>query len=126
MIQVIWQYEVKEGARTKFELAYGPGGMWSQLFSKAPGFRGTALLRDSGNPRRYLTVDSWDTEEQRNAMLAQLGEEYSALDSAFREWTEHEAEIGVYRILSEAIVRPRMATHKGKRDLRRRNPQGRR
>lgn len=126
MIQVIWQYEVKEAARSKFELAYGPGGMWSELFSKAPGFRGTVLLRDSANPSRYLTIDSWDTEEQRKAMLAERAEEYAALDSAFREWTEHEAEIGVYRILSEAMVRPRFATRKGKGEFRRRNPQGRR
>ncbi|HSB89558.1 MAG TPA: antibiotic biosynthesis monooxygenase [Anaerolineales bacterium] len=126
MIQVIWQYEVKEGARDRFELAYGPGGMWSELFSKAPGFRGTALLRDSGNPHRYLTIDSWDTEEQRKAVLAQRAEEISALESAFREWTERGAEIGVYRILSEAIVRPSIGAHRGKRDFRRRDPHGRR
>ncbi|HMK07738.1 MAG TPA: antibiotic biosynthesis monooxygenase [Anaerolineales bacterium] len=106
MIQIVWQYEVKEGCRSAFELAYGPGGAWSSLFGKCPGFRGTALLRDTSNPCRYLAVDSWDNEEDRQAMLAENREEHSALDSSFREWTESETRLGVFRLLAEATVRP--------------------
>ena len=121
MIQIVWQYEVKEEARSTFELAYGPGGAWSELFAKCPGFRGTALLRDTNNPRRYLTIDSWDSEAQRGAMLAKHGDEYSALDAAFREWTIREAEVGVYRILAEALVRPSINERRGKSGVRRRS-----
>jgi heme-degrading monooxygenase HmoA len=88
MIQVVWQYLVKEEARAKFELAYGPGGAWSDLFSTSPGFRGAALLRDTSDPRKYLTFDSWDSEADRQAMLAEHQDEYAALDAAFKEWTE--------------------------------------
>ena len=123
MIQIVWQYEVKEESRSKFELAYGPGGAWSELFAKCPGFRGTALLRDTNDSRRYLTIDSWDTEAQREAMLAEHGDEYSALDAAFREWTDHEAEVGVYRILADALVRPNISARRGKPGIRRRSTQ---
>ena len=124
MIQVVWQYQVKEESRSKFELAYGPGGAWSELFANCPGFRGTVLLRDTKDLRRYLTVDSWDTEVQRAAMLAEHADEYSALDAAFREWTIHEAEVGVYRILAEAMVRPSISTRRSKPASRRRGSRG--
>jgi hypothetical protein len=58
MIQIAWQYEVKEESRGRFELAYGPGGAWSTLFARAPGYRGTALLRDTQSPRKYMTIDA--------------------------------------------------------------------
>jgi heme-degrading monooxygenase HmoA len=121
MIQIVWQFEVKEDSQSMFELAYGPGGAWGELFAKCPGFRGTALLRDTKNPRRYLTIDSWDTEAQREAMLAEHGDKYRALDARFREWTIHEAEVGVYRILAEALVRPSISERRGKSGLSRRN-----
>lgn len=124
MIQIVWQYEVKEDSRSKFELAYGPGGAWSELFAKCTGFRGTVLLRDTKDPRRYLTIDSWETEAQRAAMLAEHADEYSALDSAFREWTIDEAEVGIYRILAEAMVRPSISKQKGKLGSGRRRSRG--
>lgn len=102
MIQIVWQYEVKEEFRAKFELAYGPGSAWSQLFGNSPGFRGTALLRDTHNPHRYLTLDSWDSEEHREASLKDQSDEYSSLDATFQEWTNAKVQVGVYKLLSEA------------------------
>jgi hypothetical protein len=96
MIQVVWEFVVKEEAQEQFERAYGPGGEWSRLFARHPGFHGTTLLRDTAHPRRYLTIDSWETWTHRERMLAQAGAEYSALDAAFAEWTESEAEVGVF------------------------------
>ena len=46
MVEIVWEFVVKEEARGQFELAYGPGGAWSKLFARCPGFRGTTLLRD--------------------------------------------------------------------------------
>jgi len=107
MIQIVWQYEVKEEFRGRFELAYGPGGAWSRLFDTSPGFRGTTLLRDTHNPCRYLTIDTWDTEEQRDAFLDEHKDEYCSLDAAFQEWTDAESQVGICRLLAEATVRPR-------------------
>jgi len=107
MIQIVWQYEVKESLRSKFELAYGPGGAWSQLLGSSPGYRGTVLLRHAHHPHRYLSVESWETEVQYQAFLKEHGDEYSSLDATFKEWTDVEVQVGVYRLLSEATVRPR-------------------
>jgi heme-degrading monooxygenase HmoA len=107
MIQIVWQYEVKETFRAKFELAYGPGGAWSQLFGASPGYRGTVLLRDTHHPRRYLSIDSWDAEDQYEAFLKVHRDEYSSLDATFQEWTDAETKVGIYKLLAEATVRPR-------------------
>jgi heme-degrading monooxygenase HmoA len=107
MIEIVWEFVVKEEARGQFELAYGPGGAWSKLFGRHPGYRGTTLLRDTKKPRRYLTIDFWDTGAQREQMLAERQAEYSNLDAAFGDWTESRTEVGILRVLAEATVHPR-------------------
>jgi len=108
MIEIVWEFVVKEEAQGQFELAYGPGGAWSKLFARCPGFRGTTLLRDTKNPRRYLSIDLWDTEAEREQMLAERKAEYSDLEAAFDEWTESRTEVGIFTVLAEATVRPRV------------------
>jgi len=107
MVEIVWEFVVKEEARGQFELAYGPGGAWSQLFARYPGFRGTTVLRGAKNPRRYLTIDLWDTEAQREQMLAERKAEYSNLEAAFADWIESKTEVGIFNVLAEATVRPR-------------------
>ncbi len=107
MIEIVWEFVVKEKAQGQFELAYGPGGAWSKLFAKGPGFRGTTLLHDTKNPRRYLVIDLWDTLAQREQILAERKEAYSDLNADFAEWTESKTEVGIFRVRAEATVRPR-------------------
>jgi heme-degrading monooxygenase HmoA len=114
MIEIIWEFVVKEEARGQFELAYGPGGAWSKLFARCPGFRGTTLLRDMKNPQRYLSIDFWDTVAQREQMLAERKAEYSNLDAAFADWTESKTEVGIFRVLAEATVHPRGRARRSK------------
>jgi heme-degrading monooxygenase HmoA len=106
MIEIIWEAIVKEEARGSFELAFGPGGAWSKFFAKSPGFRGTTLLRDIKDPRRYLTIELWDSEDQREQTLAERKSEFAELDNPFGGWTESRSEVGVFKSLAEAIVRP--------------------
>jgi len=114
MIEIVWEFVVKEEARGQFELAYGPGGAWSKLFARCPGFRGTTLLRDMKNPRRYLTIDFWDTVAQREQVLAERKAEYSNLDAAFADWTESKTEVGIFGVLAEATVHPRGRARRSK------------
>jgi heme-degrading monooxygenase HmoA len=114
MIQIVWQYEIKDESRGKFELAYGPGGAWSTLFARAPGYRGTALLRDVENPRKYLTIDAWDTEEHHQDFLSQHRDEYAAMDAGFSQLVDSEAKIGAYMLLAEATVRPAPTSRRGR------------
>ncbi len=107
MTEIVWEFVVKEEARGQLELAYGPGGAWSRLFARYPGFRGTTVLRDTKNPRRYLTVDSWETEAQWEQALAECQAEYANLEAAFGDWTESRTEVGIFSVRAEATVHPR-------------------
>lgn len=98
MIEIVWEFVVKEEARGQFELTYGPGGAWSKLFAQGSGFRGTTLLQDTKNPRRYLTVDLWDSMVQREQWLSERKAEYAKLDAAFAGWTESETEVGIFSV----------------------------
>ena len=124
MVEIVWEFVVKEESRGQFELAYGPGGAWSNLFARCPGFRGTTLLRDTKDPRRYLTIDFWDTRAQREQELAERKAEYSSLAADLGAWTESRAEVGIFTVLAEATVHPRgragrrKAGEAGRRSLR--------
>lgn len=96
MIQVIWEFVVKEEALESFGREYGPNGAWDRLFSRYPGYRGTTLLHDTKNPRRFLTIDTWETMAHRDQMLARSRAEYAELDAAFGAWTELETELGAF------------------------------
>ena len=85
---------------SRFERAYGPTGDWAQLFARYPGHGGTTLVRDASNPRRFLAIDSWDTEEQRSHMLAEAAADYDRLDALFGELTESEVELGSFKTVS--------------------------
>ncbi len=114
MVEMIWEFVVREEVQGQFELVYGPGGAWSKLFAQSPGFRGTTLLRDTQNPRRYLTIDLWDTAAQREQALAECQDEYSDLDATLADWAESRTEVGVFRALAEATVHPRGSTGRAK------------
>jgi hypothetical protein len=114
MIEIIWEFVVKEEAQGQFELAYGPGGAWSKLFARCPGFRGTTLLRDTKNPLRYLLIDLWDNVAQREQILAECKAEYSNLVAAFADWTESKTEMGIFRVQADATVRPRGRARRSK------------
>jgi heme-degrading monooxygenase HmoA len=124
MVEIVWEFVVKEEARGQFELAYGPGGAWSKLFARYPGFRGTTVLRDTKNPRRYLTVDFWETEAQWEQALAECQAEYANLDAAFGEWTKSRAEVGIFSVRAEATVHPRGRAGRSKAGESRRRSRG--
>jgi heme-degrading monooxygenase HmoA len=124
MIEIVWEFVVKEEARGQFELAYGPGGAWSKLFARCPGFRGTTLMRDTENPRRYLAIDFWDTLAQREQILAERKAEYSSLEAALADWTESRTQVGVFKVLAEATVRPRGRARRSKAGEARRRGRG--
>jgi hypothetical protein len=96
LIHVVWEFVVKKEAVSRFEQAYGPDGDWSRLFARYSGFNGTMLLRDTANPRRYLTIDAWEALADRERMLIEAAERYAALDATCDAWTESEAEVGIF------------------------------
>lgn len=106
MVEIIREFLVKEDARARFELAFGPGGAWSTLVARCPGFRGTTLLSDTKDPRRFWTIDLWESEAHREQLGGEQAAALAALDATFAELIESSAELGVFRIRAEGTVRP--------------------
>lgn len=100
MLNIVWEFVVKEGCEANFEVKYAADGPWVKLFGQAAQYRGTILLRDRQSPRRYFTIDSWDDMESYEAFRAEFVKEYNALDSQFEELTESERRIGFLDVLS--------------------------
>lgn len=113
MIEMVTEYVVKADARGWFELAYGPGGAWSEMTDGCEGFRGTTVLRDEEDPRRYLTVDLWTSEDAWEVAVAEHEEAYAALQADFDEWLDSMVRVGIFRVLAQATVRPWGRTQPG-------------
>lgn len=106
MIQIVWEISVQEDAQGQFELIFGPGGAWGKLFASAPGFRGTTLLSDTQNPCRFLILETWDSQAQRETALSQNAIAYAHLMEGFTAWAGSRTDLGVFRHRAEAGVRP--------------------
>ena len=57
-------------------------------------FRATRLVRDVGEPRRYLTLDSWESAAAYEAFKKNHVAEYGEIDLECERLTEEEKEIG--------------------------------
>lgn len=95
-----WEFRVRPGARERFEAAYGPGGDWACLFRRAEGYLGTELLRDAGDPGRYLTIDRWASQAACDAFRERFAAEFDALDARCEALTERESKIGDFEPLA--------------------------
>ena len=114
MIEVVYEFIVKNESRGRFELAYGPGGAWSQVFAPCEGFRGITVMRDLENPRRYLTIELWDSADQRQLAFSKQKTEGDELNSMMANWTDSITEVGIFRVMAEATVRPHGKTRRTK------------
>jgi heme-degrading monooxygenase HmoA len=92
----IWEYIVKTDHMTEFIRFYEPEGAWIQLFRKAEGYLRTDLHKDRSNPRRFLTVDYWNTKKDRDNFRNQFSEEYIALDECSENYTKREEFLGEF------------------------------
>ena len=106
MIEIVWEYVVKEKVQDQFRLAYGPGGAWSKLFAQSPGFQGITVLRDMKNARRYLVIEIWKTEALRELALDKHKADFSKLEIVLDELIESKIQIGIFSMLPDANVRP--------------------
>jgi heme-degrading monooxygenase HmoA len=96
MFVVVWQFEIAEEKIAAFEAAYGPEGVWAELFRKSPEYLGTELLRGVHDPGTYLTIDRWASEDAFRAFRKQHDAAYEALDRSCDALTSRETRIGAY------------------------------
>lgn len=76
----VWRFKPPSGREAEFEQAYSGKGHWARLFERAPGYRGTVLLRPSEAGDWWLTIDRWDTQADFDAFERDFGVQYRGLD----------------------------------------------
>ena len=94
MYVVVWEFQAKPGREKEFELAYGPQGVWAQLFEQAEDFLGTELQSLPKGRRRYLTIDRWTSQAAHETFLRDHRPEYDEIDQQCGELTEQERPLG--------------------------------
>ena len=96
MIQIVWEFHVREEQRSDFERHYADCGTWAEFFQRDAAYKGTQLLHDITDPGRYVTIDTWDDVDSYGAFRAVNRQEYSALDQQMEALTESEKRLGVF------------------------------
>jgi heme-degrading monooxygenase HmoA len=99
---VVWEFEPRPEAAPEFERAYGPEGVWTPFFRRAPDYLGTELLRDADAPSRYVTIDRWTSREAYDRFRVEHAAEYRAIDAACEGLTRHEALVGAFEVSDPA------------------------
>lgn len=94
--EIVWEFRLPAARAAAFEQAYGPEGVWVQLFRRAPGFIETRLLRDAEDEERYLTVDRWNSREAFDAFKHRFAAEYGAQDQELEGLAWSETRIGAF------------------------------
>jgi hypothetical protein len=97
MVRLVWEFVARADRVQDFEKHYSNSGAWAELFRKNAGYRGTVLLRDAENARRFLTIDSWDHASAYRAMRERFAKEHAELDRFCEAFTESERRVGEFQ-----------------------------
>jgi len=90
MIHIIWEFRIRPENRQEFERHYGSDGTWAQFFRQDPRYMGTLLSRDTEDPNRYLTTDTWASLDAYEAFASEHSDEYQDIDRRCARLTEQE------------------------------------
>jgi heme-degrading monooxygenase HmoA len=94
----LWEFDVRPDADEQFRREYGPAGAWVALFRRASGYVGTQLLQDQQRPRRYVTIDTWDSAESYAAFKRQFAGDFAELDRRCEGFTVRETPLGEFHV----------------------------
>ena len=94
----IWEFTVPPANASAFEAAYGPAGDWARLFLGQSGYLGTRLLKDLSEPTRYVTFDSWTSEERFDEFLSRHADAYRELDRVTEGLATEERHLGSLKV----------------------------
>ncbi|KAB2889312.1 MAG: hypothetical protein F9K32_13230 [Desulfobulbaceae bacterium] len=76
----IWKFTVAAGRVPDFVRAYGPEGVWVELFRRAEGYLSTELVQSRDHNNVFVTIDSWTSQAAWNAFREDFAGEYAAID----------------------------------------------
>ena len=84
----VWEYQVKPEADASFREHYRSEGHWVLVFRRAAGYMGTELDQDRKEPRRYLTIDHWESLEAFERFRQRFAADFEAMDRRCEAFTE--------------------------------------
>lgn len=93
MYVIEWDFLPATGREADFVAAYGPDGVWVELFRHGQGFLGTELHPLSEKPGWFRTIDRWQSEEAYLAFRRAYSAEYAQIDSASETLTAFEVQV---------------------------------
>lgn len=96
MYSYMWEFHVRRTLQGAFEKVYGPEGDWVRLFRTNPGYINTLLLRDADDDLRYVTIDTWESQDEYLDFRRQMEAEFQAIDRACKPLLEAERSLGEF------------------------------
>src|SRR5262249_54149811 len=95
---IVWEFRIRQGAEAEFVEKYGPDGTWARFFRSGEGYIRTELVRDAADPRRFLTLDYWQSQSDFKRFRERNRAAYEGLDKEFESLTEKETRLGSFWI----------------------------
>jgi heme-degrading monooxygenase HmoA len=92
----VWKFRPPAGREQEFADAYSGGGRWAELFNRAPGYRGTTLLRPVEPGGWWLTIDRWDSIAHFEGFQREFDIEYRELDAELEGFAGEEEFVGAF------------------------------
>jgi quinol monooxygenase YgiN len=99
VVAVVWQIDVRAGAREDFERLYGADGDWTKLSRRSRSFLGSSFLRDIGSESRYLLVEYWGEMVVYEKHVADFSDELQQLERERERLVDRMETIGVFTAL---------------------------
>jgi len=88
----IWEFHVKEGCERQF-MAMNRR-TWPDFFMTSPRYRSTDIAKNLDNPRVYVTVDKWDSQEDFEQFNKANRDKYLALEEDHKSLYESARHVG--------------------------------
>ena len=101
---IVWEFRVAADKRAEFESAYGPDGLWAQLFRRGEGYIRTELYHDARVEDRYFTLDFWQSRAAFYSFKEHNLAAYKSLDQQCSTLTAQEAFLAEYETLEQISV----------------------
>lgn len=90
MFAYIWEYIIRGDKREDFLRYYEPEGVWADFFQKGEGHIRIELLKDAENPQRFITIDYWKSQADRDAFREKYAPEFEMIDKTCESFPRSE------------------------------------
>ncbi len=101
MIGIMWEYNVKPEAESRFADEYGGKGKWAEFFGKSEHHVSTSCYVKLPEHGVYMTIDLWSSKRDYDEFIAENKEEYEKIDLACATLTLSERFVCTFEAITE-------------------------